>query len=319
MRDIKVFISYSHDSPEHSERVLKLAWALRDNGIDVELDQFHNEEIVDWPRWCRQQIKRENSDFILCICTAEYQRRIEGSVRPEKGKGVYWEGSLLDDDIYDDKGNRRMIPVLFQDEPDTVILDFLRGWTYCRLNDFELTDSGYEHLLRILTRQAKVEKNPLGTIPLLKTKRGTGCSTGSPRTDSPAKVDISRIVKYAPERLIGRETETAMLDKVLAQMKRGTRKRPRVLGFVALGGEGKTSLVAKWLAGMAGQDWPGCESVFAWSFYSQGSREQVAVSSDLFLAEALKFFGDPEMAGSAQGAYEKGQRLAELVGGQRRC
>jgi hypothetical protein len=90
-----------------------------------------------------------------------------------------------------------------------------------------------------------------------------------------------------------------------------------VLGFVALGGEGKTSLVAKWLAGMAGKDWPGCESVFAWSFYSQGSREQVAVSSDLFLAEALKFFGDPEMAGSAQGAYEKGQRLAELVGGQR--
>ena len=31
--------------------------------------------------------------------------------------------------------------------------------------------------------------------------------------------------------------------------------------------------------------------------------------------EALEFFGDPEMAGSAQGAYEKGQRLAELVGG----
>ena len=57
--------------------------------------------------------------------------------------------------------------------------------------------------------------------------------------------------------------------------------------------------------------------MFAWSFYSQWSREQVVVSSDLFLAAALKFFGDPEMAGSAQGAYEKGQRLAELVGGQR--
>ena len=130
-------------------------------------------------------------------------------------------------------------------------------------------------------------------------------------------VDISRIVKYAPPKLIGREEETKVLDKALGQMKRGTKKRPRVLGFVALGGEGKTSLVAKWLAGLAGKDWPGCESAFAWSFYSQGSPEQVAVSSDLFLAEALKFFGDPEMAGSAQGAYEKGQRLAELVGGQR--
>jgi hypothetical protein len=139
----------------------------------------------------------------------------------------------------------------------------------------------------------------------------------SPGPDQHRRVDISRIIKYAPERLIGRESETELLADSWQKVVAHQVGRPHVLGFVALGGEGKTSLVAKWLAGMAGQDWPGCESVFAWSFYSQGSREQVAVSSDLFLAEALKFFGDPEMAGSAQGAYEKGQRLAELVGGQR--
>ena len=89
----KIFISYSHDSPEHSERVLDLAWSLRRNGIDVELDQFHNEEIVDWPRWCNERISREHSDFVLCVCTAEFKRRIEGNVPPEKGKGVYWEPS----------------------------------------------------------------------------------------------------------------------------------------------------------------------------------------------------------------------------------
>jgi hypothetical protein len=135
-------------------------------------------------------------------------------------------------------------------------------------------------------------------------------STTSPSTS----VDISRIVKYAPPKLIGREQETALLDKTLAQMKRGTKVRPRVLTFVALGGEGKTSLVAKWVDGLDQKDWPGCEAAFAWSFYSQGSREQVAVSSDLFLAKALEFFGDAEMAASAQGAFEKGQRLARLVG-----
>lgn len=93
--------------------------------------------------------------------------------------------------------------------------------------------------------------------------------------------------------------------------------RPKVLTFVALGGEGKTSLVAKWAADLAAQDWPGCDAVFAWSFYSQGTREQTAVSSDLFLAEALTFFGDAAMAGSAQGAHEKGKRLAELIGQRR--
>ena len=98
---------------------------------------------------------------------------------------------------------------------------------------------------------------------------------------------------------------------------RGEPKRPHVLTFVALGGEGKTSLVAKWAAELAHQDWPGCDAVFAWSFYSQGTREQTAVSSDAFLAEALAFFGDPAMAGSAQGAFDKGRRLARLVGERR--
>ena len=98
---------------------------------------------------------------------------------------------------------------------------------------------------------------------------------------------------------------------------RGETKRPHVLTFVALGGEGKTSLVAKWAADLAHQDWPGCDAVFAWSFYSQGTREQTAASSDLFLKEALTFFGDAAMAGSAQGAFDKGRRLAQLVGERR--
>ena len=70
----------------------------------------------------------------------------------------------------------------------------------------------------------------------------------------------------------------------------------------------------------AAQDWPGCDAAFAWSFYSQGTREQVAASSDLFLKEALTFFGDAadkEFAASPAGAFEKGQRLARIVGQRR--
>jgi tetratricopeptide (TPR) repeat protein len=134
---------------------------------------------------------------------------------------------------------------------------------------------------------------------------------------SSCPVDISRIIKYAPAELIGREAETKLLNDVWDKAVRGETKRPHVLTFVALGGEGKTSLVAKWAAHLAYQGWPGCDAVLAWSFYSQGTREQTAVSSDLFLAEALTFFGDAEMAGSAQGAFDKGRRLAQLVGEQR--
>ncbi|MDD9923293.1 MAG: tetratricopeptide repeat protein, partial [Boseongicola sp.] len=188
-------------------------------------------------------------------------------------------------------------------------------YAHCRLNEFSLEDSGFELLIRLLTAQASVEKNELGAIPNFPTKRPSGNAHLPKGLNRP--IDISRIVKYAPLKLIGREQETALLDSALDQMTRGTRARPRVLTFVALGGEGKTSLVAKWVDDLDQKGWPGCEIAFAWSFYSQGSRDQAAVSSDLFLTKALEFFGDPDTAVSAQGAYEKGQRLAALVGARK--
>jgi hypothetical protein len=135
-----------------------------------------------------------------------------------------------------------------------------------------------------------------------------------------AKIDISRIIKYAPDKLIGRGAETALLNDVWTKVQSHEAKRPHILTFVALGGEGKTSLVAKWATKLAYQNWPGCDAVFAWSFYSQGTREQMAASSDLFLKEALNFFGDEDdkqFAASNAGAFEKGQRLARIVGERR--
>ena len=141
-----------------------------------------------------------------------------------------------------------------------------------------------------------------------------------PKGGVPILLSHFDVVKYAPAKLFGRETETKLLNDVWVQAIRGEKGRPHILTFVALGGEGKTSLVAKWVADMAAQDWPGCDAAFAWSFYSQGTREQLAADSDLFLKAALDFFGDNadrEFAAGSAGAFEKGQRLARLVGGRR--
>ena len=129
--------------------------------------------------------------------------------------------------------------------------------------------------------------------------------------------DISRIDRYAPAKLVGRETETKILDDAWAKARNDEQNRPHVLTFVALGGEGKTSLVAKWAAELAYKGWPGCEAAFAWSFYSQGTREQTAASSDLFFKAALVFFGDAETAEGARSAFDKGKRLAQLVAEKR--
>ncbi|BDI07879.1 hypothetical protein CATMQ487_48490 [Sphaerotilus microaerophilus] len=139
------------------------------------------------------------------------------------------------------------------------------------------------------------------------------------------RIDIdrqNRFTKYAPERLLGRDPELALISDAWKKALRAEAGRPHILTFVALGGEGKTSLVAKWAVDeLSAKGWPGCEAAFAWSFYSQGTRDQVAASSDAFLKAALDFFADDDadraFAAGPAGAYEKGQRLARLVGSRR--
>jgi tetratricopeptide (TPR) repeat protein len=126
--------------------------------------------------------------------------------------------------------------------------------------------------------------------------------------------DISRIDRYAAGPFIGRDAELAVLADAWTKAQDAKSPRPHVISIVALGGMGKTSLVSQWAASLAAEGGQGCEAAFAWSFYSQGAREQMTVSSDLFLKEALTFFGDPMLASSARTAFDKGRRLAELVG-----
>jgi hypothetical protein len=135
------------------------------------------------------------------------------------------------------------------------------------------------------------------------------------RTTFPPPADISRIDRYAPAELIGRETETKLIDDAWANAVSGE-PHSRVLAFVALGGEGKTTLIAKWAIGQLDKNWPGCEAAFAWSFYSQGTRKQHAASSDLFFGEALTFFGPPAVEG-IESAHDKGKRLAKWIGDKR--
>jgi len=165
----------------------------------------------------------------------------------------------------------------------------------------------------------------LGTKVVLGTRGASAPAVAPPLPERPAlttfpapagpPADISRIDRYAPAELIGRETDIALVEEAWAKAVAGE-AHPRVLTFVALGGEGKTALVAKWAVGMAEKDWPNCEAAFAWSFYSQGTREQPAASSDLFLAEALKFFDAPAVEGVESG-HDKGRRLAKWMGDKR--
>lgn len=114
-------------------------------------------------------------------------------------------------------------------------------------------------------------------------------------------------LRHGAQKLFGREKDLSAIDDAWADP--GT----HILSFVAWAGVGKTSLVVEWMARRAKAGWPGIRRVFAWSFYSQGSSDHSAASADPFVAKALEFFGDSEMAQSGALPWDKGARLAQLI------
>ena len=150
--NIRVFISYSHDSKEHKERVLRLAKRLESNGVDCNLDGYLMSPPEGWPRWMRKQIRQ--ADFVLVICTKTYQERYEGEAEFGTGAGAKWEGMIITQEIYEAEGrNNKFIPVTFSKEDSKHIPIELRSGTWYVLDN----DEGYlEMYARIKIGRAHV-------------------------------------------------------------------------------------------------------------------------------------------------------------------
>ncbi|MBI3822573.1 MAG: toll/interleukin-1 receptor domain-containing protein [Planctomycetes bacterium] len=120
------------------------------------------------------------------------------------------------------------------------------------------------------------------------------------------KIAPSRILRHSPAILFGREKWLDGLDAAWAD------QYLNLYTLVAWGGVGKTSLVAHWVAErLMKRGWPGVERYFDWSFYSQGTGESRQTSADLFINQALLFFGDPDP--TLGSPWERGERLANLT------
>ena len=155
----KVFISYSHDSRLHLDRVLELADRLRAEGIDCNLDQYEPAPAEGWPRWMDRQF--QDADFILVVCTETYCRRFEGREEHGKGQGVKWEGAIITDELYSNESvNKRFIPVLFSNDDAQHVPRKLQHY----MRHLLAGDEGYEELYRRLTNQPRVIKPPLGKL-----------------------------------------------------------------------------------------------------------------------------------------------------------
>jgi SEFIR domain len=158
----KIFISYSHDSKEHKERVFALANHLRDKGIDCNIDQYELSPPEGWHRWMVNQV--EKADYVLVVCTQIYDQRFRGNEETGKGKGVTWEGGIIIQELYDAQGeNLKFIPVTFTPDDSEHIPIPLRSVTFYSLDTLD----GYELLRRHLTNQHLTPRPELGSIESL--------------------------------------------------------------------------------------------------------------------------------------------------------
>jgi len=128
------------------------------------------------------------------------------------------------------------------------------------------------------------------------------------------QIDIARLPSPFGSELFGREGEMAQLLEAWDSGS-STSSKTNVVVLDAMGGTGKTALIHAFLDRMRATGWRGAQSVFAWSFYSQGIDAQRNVSADEFFRAALAFFRhNGEVPDTPQ---ERGALLAGLLSRRR--
>jgi non-specific serine/threonine protein kinase len=228
------FLSYSHESEEHTARVSALAARLWDNGIDIKIDLDEPSPPSGWPTWMHQQIA--TCDFTLVICTPTYRARFERLEPLEAGAGVAWEGAIITLDLYEHYlENTRFIPVLLGSESQEAVPVVLRGVSRYRAD----VDREFELLYARLQNIPLTTRPPIGELrpPRLSTRPAYE-SYILPEWDLSSKGlggrDSQTNLPTAPTEFIGRASE---LERT-----RGNVLANRVVTLTGQGGTGKTRL-----------------------------------------------------------------------------
>lgn len=158
MKIPKVFVSYSHDSDEHKEWVLRLSTKLRQNGVDVVLDRWDLGAGDDMTLFMEKGVR--DSDRVLVICTDTYVRKADAG----EG-GVGYERLIITAQLVRDVGTAKFIPIIRQSSDTKEMPTFLETRIYIDFTDENEFDEKFDDLLREVSNARHPEKPPLGKNP----------------------------------------------------------------------------------------------------------------------------------------------------------
>lgn len=281
MKDIQVFISYSHDSETHKLNVAGLSERLREDGICTILDRYvSGSPIEGWPRWMMNKL--EESTHVLLVCTETYYLRFRGQDKPARGKGVDWEGAIITQELYDSKcRTNKFIPVLLSNSNDCHVPEPLRGQTYYRLD----SDENYKLLYDAILGQSGLEPGAIGqrkprardVAQPLRFAKAPVDSGKETETKLTSNQEVSGHIYSLMEvqALIGRRDELQLLDDWVSPEQNSKFENVSVFILNAIGGMGKSAILWHWLrcnrTEVEGRIW--------WSFYDVPSFDSFVIYS----------------------------------------
>jgi len=159
-----VFISYSHDSPEHKRWVADLASQLLNNGVQVVLDQWDLGLGDDVPKFMERNLTA--ADRVLVICTETYVKKAN-----EGTGGVGYEAMIVTAEVVRNLGTSKFIPIVKQTAKPAVLPISLGVRYYADFSDDSEFRNQIELVVRELHNQPLVTKPPLGKSPFAKEAR----------------------------------------------------------------------------------------------------------------------------------------------------
>lgn len=157
----RVFVTYSHEEPEHDAWVLTLAASLREHGVDAALDQWDLHPGQDMTLFMESQIR--DSDFVILVCTPTYAAK---SNIPRGGVG--YEKNIISAEMLQAGDLRpKFIPILRKGDFVTALPTYL-GSKYAI--DFRMSRDQSEALHELLIAIHEVppsSKPAIGPNPFL--------------------------------------------------------------------------------------------------------------------------------------------------------
>lgn len=134
----RVFVSYSRETEEHNNWVLRLVQALRKHDIDAFNDETALKLGERIPEFMEMSVR--DSDRVLVICTEVYKQRFD-----QRKGGAGYEGNVITGEIVNEVGKNKFIPVLRKGDWTTAVPTALLG-----INGVDLRSDSAQELQKLV-------------------------------------------------------------------------------------------------------------------------------------------------------------------------